>query len=125
MGAVDMEVGNGGSIRASNINGSLKAVSHSGDVVVRGAALNGAVLETNYGSVRFEGTVDPQGTYTMRTINGNIDLTLPANVAFQLAASVASGSVYNAFGSSIVGYGLRAQIMANITNGSVTVNRAA
>ncbi len=125
-GAMDMEVGNGGSIRASNVNGSLKAVSHSGDVVVRGAALNGAsILETNYGSVRFDGTIDPQGTYTMRTINGNIDLTLPNNAAFQLAASTGSGSVYDAFGSSIVGYGPRAQITANITNGSVTVNRAA
>jgi serine/threonine protein kinase len=125
-GSMDMEVGNGGSIRASNVKGSLKAISHSGDVVVREAALNGAsVLETNYGSVRFDGTIDPQGTYMMRTINGNIDLTFPGNAAFQLAASTGSGSVYNAFGSTIVGYGPRAQIMANITNGSVTVNRAA
>ena len=126
MGAVDMEVGNGGSIRASNINGSLKAVSHSGDVVVREAALQGAsILQTNYGSVRFDGTIDPQGSYTMRTINGNIDLTFPGNAAFQLAASTGSGSVYNAFGSTSVGYGPRAQIMANVTNGSVTVNRTA
>ena len=125
-GAMDMEVGNGGSIRASNINGSLKAVSHSGDVVVREGALNGvSILQTNYGSVRFNGTIDAQGSYTMRTINGNIDLTLPGNTAFQLAASTGSGSVYNAFGSSIVGYGSRAQIMANVTNGSVMVNRAA
>ncbi|HEY5002250.1 MAG TPA: protein kinase [Ktedonobacteraceae bacterium] len=126
VGPIDMEVGNGGSIRASNVDGSLKAISHSGDVVVREAALNGAsILETNYGSVHFDGTIDPQGTYTMKTINGNIDLTLPGNAAFQLAASVGSGSIYNAFGSTIVGYGPRAQIMANITNGSVTVNRAA
>jgi serine/threonine protein kinase len=125
-GPMDIEVGNGGSIRASNVEGSLKAISHSGDVVVREAALNGvSVLETNYGSVHFDGTIDPQGTYMMRTINGNIDLTFPGNAAFQLAASTGSGSVYNAFGSATVGYGLRAQIMANITNGTVTVNRAA
>ncbi len=124
-GSMAMEVGNGGSIRLNNVNGSLKAVSHSGDVIVRGAALNGAsVMETNYGSVRFEGSVDPQGTYTMRTISGNIDLTLPANTAFQLDASTGSGSVHNEFGSATVGYGPRAQIMATIGSGSVTVNRA-
>ena len=125
-GSTDMEVGNGGSIRARNVNGPLKAISHSGNVVVREAALNGtSVLETNYGSVRFDGTIDPQGTYMMKTINGNIDLTLPDNAAFQLAANTGSGNVNNAFGSTIVGYGPRAQIMANITNGSITVNRAA
>ena len=125
-GSVDMNVGNGGSIRASNVNGSIKAISHSGDVIVRAAALNGVSdLETNYGSIHFEGTIDPQGTYTMKTINGNINLTLPGNAAFQLTASVGSGTIYNTFGSTIVGYGPRAEIMANITNGSVTVNKAA
>lgn len=124
-GSMEMEVGNGGSIRVNNVNGTLTAVSHNGDVVVRGAVLNGSsILETNYGSVSFEGSIDPQGTYTMKTINGNVALTLPGNTAFQLAASVGSGSIYNAFGSSLVGNAPRAQIMVNIENGSVTVNRA-
>ncbi len=123
-GTMDMEVGNGGSIRASNVNGSMKAVSHNGDVVVNGAILNGAsMLETNYGSVRFTGTLDPQGSYIMRTINGNINLMLPGDAAFQLTGVVGSGTIYNAFGSAIVGDSPRAQIMANITNGSVTVNK--
>lgn len=124
-GTMDMEVGNGGSIRASNVNGSMKAISHSGDVVVNEAMLNGvSMLETNYGSVRFAGTIDPQGSYVMRTINGNINLTLPGDAAFQLTGSVGSGTIYNAFGSAIVGDGPRAQVMAAITNGSVTVNKA-
>ncbi len=125
MGVIVMEVGNGGSIRLNSISGSLKAVSHSGDVVVRGGTLNGAsTLETNYGSVRFEGSIDPQGSYTLKTINGNISLTLPVSAAFQLATSVKSGSVNNDFGNAVVGYAPRAQIMATIENGSVTVNKA-
>ncbi|MBA2392280.1 MAG: protein kinase [Ktedonobacteraceae bacterium] len=124
-GTMDMEVGNGGSIRASNVNGSMKAVSHNGDVVVNEAVLNGAsMLETNYGSVHFAGVIDPQGSYIMRTINGNINLTLPGDAAFQLTGVVGSGTIYNAFGTTIVGYGPRAQIMATIINGSVTVNKA-
>lgn len=89
------------------------------------AMLNGAsILETNYGSVRFAGTIDPQGSYVMRTINGNINLTLPGSAAFQLTGVVGSGTIYNAFGSTIVGSGPRAQITTTITNGSVTVNKA-
>jgi serine/threonine protein kinase len=125
VGSMVMEVGNGGSIRLNNVNGSLKAVSHSGDVVVSGAVLNGtSILETNYGSVRFEGSVDPQGTYTMKTLSGNVSLILPNNTAFQLATSVGSGSVQNDFGNTVVGYAPRAQITATIGSGSVTVNKA-
>jgi len=125
-GSMAMEVGNGGSIRLNNVNGSLKAVSHNGDVVVQGAALNGAsVMQTNYGSVQFEGSIDPQGTYSLKTISGNINLTLPDTAAFQLNAVIASGSVNNEFGNSTVGSGQLAQIMATVGSGSVTVNKAA
>ncbi len=124
-GSMVLEVGNGGSIRLNNVHGSLKAVSHNGDVVVRGAALSGtSVMETNYGSVLFDGSIDPQGTYTLKTISGNVNLTLPDNAAFQLEATTGSGSVSNEFGSDVVGYEPRAQIMATITNGSVTINKA-
>jgi DUF4097 and DUF4098 domain-containing protein YvlB len=124
-GTMTMAVGNGGSIRLKDVNGMLKAVSHSGDVVVGGAMLDGtSVMETNFGSVRLDGSIDPQGSYTMETISGNVNLTLPGNTAFQLDAHVGSGAVNNEFGSAIVGYGQRAQIMANVTNGSVTVDRA-
>ena len=81
-------------------------------------------METNYGSVRYAGSIDPQGTYTFKTINGNVNLTLPGNAAFQLQATTGSGSVNNEFGSALVGQGQRAQIMVNVTNGSVVVNRA-
>jgi serine/threonine protein kinase/DUF4097 and DUF4098 domain-containing protein YvlB len=115
-----------GSIRANNINGSLQAITQNGDVVVEGATLNGqSTLETTNGTVRFAGTIDPLGTYKMMTNRGNIDLTLPANAAFQLAASTHSGSIRNAFGTSIAGPAPRAPIMITIGNGgSITINKA-
>jgi DUF4097 and DUF4098 domain-containing protein YvlB len=116
-----------GSIRASNINGQLQAITQNGDVVVEGATLDGqSTLETTNGSVRFVGTIDPQGTCKMMTTRGNIDLTLPTNAAFQLDASTHSGSIHNAFGTTVTGTTPRASIMITIGNGgSITINKGA
>jgi hypothetical protein len=115
-----------GSIRVTGANGQLKATTHSGDVVVRGAMLSGqSALKTDSGSVRLEGALDGKGSYQLSTNSGDIDLTLPANAAFQLAATTGSGSVNNAFGSNSVGLLPRAQITASIGSGSVVVNKAA
>ncbi len=124
-GQATMEAGSG-SIRVTGVNGQLKATTSSGDVVVRGASLNGqSTLKTNSGSVRFEGALDRRGSYQLATNSGDIDLTLPGNAAFQLAATTGSGSVNNAFGSNLVGTTPRAQITATIGSGSVVVNKAA
>jgi DUF4097 and DUF4098 domain-containing protein YvlB len=120
-----MDAGSG-SIRATGVNGQLLATTRSGDVVIREATLSGqSALKTNSGSVRFEGALDPKGTYQMATNSGDIDLTLPANAAFQLAATTGSGSVNNAFGNNIVGTAPQAQITATIGSGSVIVDKAA
>ena len=124
-GQMVMEAGSG-SIRVNGVDGQLKATTSSGDVTVRQATLSGqSALKTNSGSVSFEGALDPKGTYQMATNSGNINLTLPANAAFQLAATTSSGSVNNAFGTTIVGALPRAQITATIGSGSVVVNKAA
>jgi DUF4097 and DUF4098 domain-containing protein YvlB len=125
-GQMQMESVNG-SIRATNINGQLQAATQNGDVVVGGATLDGqSTLETTNGSVHFEGTIDPQGTYKMMTNRGNIDLILPANAAFQLDARTYSGSIHNAFSNTVVGTAPQAPLMIDIGNGgSITINKAA
>lgn len=114
-----------GSINVNNVNGQLKAITQNGDVVVSGATLSGqSVLQTNYGSVRFAGAIDPRGTYIMATLSGDVDLTLPDDAAFQLAARTGSGSVQNAFGSNTTGNAPRAQVTITIGSGSITMNKA-
>ncbi len=124
-GPMTMDVSSG-SIRVDGVNGQLKATTSSGDVVVRAATLSGqSALKTNSGSVRFAGALDPKGSYQLATNSGDIDLTLPANAAFQLSATTGSGSINNAFGNNIVGTAPRAQITATIGSGSVVVDKAA
>ena len=118
--------GESGSVRISDVTGSLSATTQSGDVIAQDANLHGqSALKTTNGSVRFAGTLATQGSYTMETSSGDVDVMLPANAALQLNASTASGSVYNAFGSSITGGPSRAQLSATVMHGSVTIEKAA
>ena len=119
-GQVEMETVNG-SIRATTIAGQVQAITQNGDVILREATLNSqSTLKTTYGSVYFSGTIDPQGTYTLGTHSGNVNLTLPDNTPLQLHARTSSGSIYSEFAQSSNG----AQIIINVGSGSITARKA-
>lgn len=114
-----------GSIRLHKMSGQVDAQTWSGDVTVDSSALAGTSrLQTRSGSVRFSGSLDPRGTYTMQTTNGDVDLTLPADVAFLLQASTGSGTVQNDFGGNSTGSGSQAHLLLHTQNGSVTIVKA-
>jgi hypothetical protein len=123
-GQVKIQTQNG-SIRMNTINGQVQALTQNGDVIVRKAALKGqSILVTNNGSVRVDGSLAPNGSYKLKTIRGDINLSLPANAAFQLSAHTASGSVSNDFGASIVGAAPRSLVNLTIGGGgSISVNQ--
>ena len=115
-----------GSIKLQQITGELNAKTWSGDITVHTSAISGnSLLQTVNGSVRFDGSIDAHGSYTMQTTNGDVDLTLPADTAFSLEASTGSGSVQNAFGGGSVGGEPRAPLVLRTQNGSVAVVKAA
>ena len=115
-----------GSIKLQQITGELRAKTWSGDVIVHASTLSGAsLLQTVNGSVRFDGTLDPHSSSTMQTTNGDVDLSLPARMAFSLEASTGSGSIQNAFGTSSVGSEPRAALVLHTQNGSVAVIKTA
>jgi len=123
IGSMDMMTING-SIRADTIQGQLKATTQNGDIILRQATLSGqSSMKTKYGSVRFTGTFDPRGKYTLVTKFGDVELTLPTNTAFQLYANTRSGTVSNEFGNNTIGDAPYAQIIASTEGGSVRVNK--
>jgi hypothetical protein len=114
-----------GSIRLQKVSGQVNAQTWSGDVTVSASALAGTSrLQTQSGSVRFTGSLDPRGTYTMQTTNGDVDLTLPSNEAFLLQASTGSGTVQNDFGGNSTGSGPQAHLSLHTQNGSVMIVKA-
>lgn len=115
-----------GSIRMQQINGQVNATTFSGDVIANNVSLSGnSLLQTQNGSVRFSGSLNPRGTYKMQTTSGDVDLTLPGNAAFTLDASTGSGNVENAFGDTTIGTTPRAQLSLHTQNGSIAVVKGA
>lgn len=111
-----------GSLWMSQIKGQIEAKTFSGDVVARSTTLNGnTLLQTQNGSVRFDGSLDTNGSYHMQTTSGDVDLTLPANATFSLDASTGSGTVQNEFGASSVGNTPRPTLFLHTQNGSINV----
>lgn len=114
-----------GSIRVQHITGQLQATTASGDVTASDSALSGqSVLRTQNGSVRFSGSLDPRGSYTLQTTSGDVEATLSANAAFSLDAGTTSGTIQNAFGSITVGGMPRAQLSMHTQNGSIMLVKA-
>ncbi len=114
-----------GSIRLRQVSGQVNARTVSGDVIESASTLSGtSLLQTENGSVRFDGSLDPHGSYTMQTTSGDVDLTLPADTAFALDASTTSGTVQNAFGGSSTGVTPRARLSLHTQNGSIAIMKS-
>ena len=77
-----------GEIEANNINGSVTLAGVSGSAV--GHSLNGRVL------VSFA-RVDPQKPMSFSTLNGNIDVTFPADVRARVRIKSENGDVQSDF----------------------------
>lgn len=114
-----------GSIRLQQVYGQIDATTFSGDVIAQNSQLSGqSILQTQNGSVRFLGSLNPNGSYKMETTSGDVDLTLPNNAAFSLNASTGSGSIQNAFGEDVVGSTPRAPLLLHTQNGSIAIVQA-
>lgn len=114
-----------GSLKMQQVHGQVNAKTRSGDVTATDSALSGnSSLQTQNGSIRFDGSLDPNGTYKMQTTSGDVDLTLPGNTAFTLDASTGSGTIQNAFGDSTIGLTPRAQLSLRTQNGSIAIVKA-
>jgi len=89
-GAFHAETGSGDIRLDEKSSGDVLVHTGSGDVELRG--VNGSLLaETGSGEVRVTGTQN--GTWELRTHSGNVEIQLPANSAFDLDATTASGEV--------------------------------
>ena len=83
-----------GSISVQNIAGQITLHSDTGILQATQVTLRGkSRLKTNLGTITFDGSLDPAGSYELTTNLGTIDATLPATSAFDLAAKTDIGTV--------------------------------
>ncbi len=55
------------------------------------------MLKTDTGSVTFNGSIDPNGTYQFETNTGTVDVTLLGNSSFHVDATADTGSITSEF----------------------------
>ncbi len=77
-----------GQLEVSNVNGSITATGISGSLIA--TTVNGSVIVT------FK-TIDPKAPMAFSTLNGNVDITLPADAKANLKLKSDRGEVYSDF----------------------------
>jgi DUF4097 and DUF4098 domain-containing protein YvlB len=128
------ELVNGG-LEAEDLGGAVNASSVNGRIKVRGLS-GGARLSVVNGHLEaaFDRLDEPKDV-SLESVNGAIDLALPADASVTLDASTVSGSIDDDFGLPVTGqfvghklHGMlgdgRAQVRLSDVNGSIRIRRA-
>lgn len=129
-----------GSITADQVSGTLGAEAVSGSITLRRMTLRELHAKAMSGSIRFEGSIAPTGTYRLNAHSGTITMTLPANTGASLELETFSGRINTDFpltlqpGETGIRRGRRmeftlgsggARISASAFSGSINIRRGA
>jgi len=110
-----------GNISINNIHGDMVRahVSTSGDVELTGLRANQVIAESGMGNIFYDGELTG-GTYTFKSLSGDITIRIPASSSFNLVANGQAQSIdLNVFASpglSFVGDGRK--VYGNVDRGS-------
>ena len=88
-------------IRVNNMNGNVTLASIDNDVTVTNfngnvtlrKILGSALIDLFNGTIVGEVNLPLNGVINMKTLNGNIDLSVPASTSAELSATVSSGNI--------------------------------
>jgi DUF4097 and DUF4098 domain-containing protein YvlB len=95
-GRISIE-GTSTSIDVDGASGDLTAETVSGSIRIRRSALTGLRARTTSGTITYEGSFAPTGSYAMNTHSGSITMTLPANIGALLQLETFSGRISSDF----------------------------
>lgn len=88
---VDLSVGD---LTVSGVSGRLVAKVDTGSITLSGGTLaDGSQVQSNVGSITYQGALAPGADVSMQANTGSISLTLPADTATNLDASASVGSI--------------------------------
>ena len=111
-----------GTIEASQIKGSVDAETTSGRIELRDVSgaktVRAKVLS---GNIIYEGQVAPGAKITLEALSGGLELTLPANAAFELNAETFSGHVDSEFVITMSGKLSPKELRGVVNNGGATL----
>ena len=85
------------SIEAEDITGDVSAGTVSGHITLDGLKSSHVTAETVSGTVRYDGTIDPLGSYEFSSHSGSVHLVVPEGIGAELQLETFSGRISSAF----------------------------
>jgi len=120
-GDVDLKTVSG-DITLENMRGSIDFETVSGDVELR-AVSEAKVVKGNVlsGSIIYQGSINPDGRYNLKSHSGRVEMILPPDSAFDLEAKTFSGKVQSDFDITVSGKITKKQIQGVVNGGGAAV----
>jgi DUF4097 and DUF4098 domain-containing protein YvlB len=100
----------------------LRLESVSGDVEVSDASCERAELGTVSGDVRYNGTLAASGRYDFKSHSGDVVITIPGDVGFELEASSFSGGIESDFDLTVHSISRERKVSGVFGDGSAVIN---
>jgi hypothetical protein len=82
-----------GPIKVKNTSGQIVARTIEGDIQLTGVRSPRVEANSASGNVRFSGEILPSGSYTLKSISGRVEATLPSSADFKLRATSFRGGM--------------------------------
>jgi hypothetical protein len=102
-----------GDVEADTVSGSVKLLNISGANVVKGKTMSGSAI--------YLGDISPNGRYSLNAHSGKVEMTIPSDSAFDLTASVFSGSINTEFEVMMSGTLSKKKISGSVNGGGADV----
>jgi DUF4097 and DUF4098 domain-containing protein YvlB len=103
-----------GDVEADTVSGSVKLMGITGADVVKGKTMSGSVI--------YQGEINPNGRYSLNAHSGKVEMSIPAGSAFDLNASVFSGTIKTEFEVMMSGKLSKKKISGSVNGGGADVN---
>lgn len=120
-GRVDAETASG-EIRFLNVSGDVTAESAGGSIFFEGARATSVDVGTTGGRIRYEGTVDPKGTYSFGTYGGSIVVILPPGTPASLSLSSIHSSIMTNLGGEVQRFGSNKRNEVKVNGGGAVID---
>ncbi len=102
-----------GDIEAETVSGSVRMMGISGASVVKGKTMSGSVV--------YEGDIDSSGRYSLQVHSGKVEMSIPSGSAFDLEASVFSGSINTEFDVVVSGKLNKKNLRGTVNGGGADI----
>jgi len=103
-----------GSIDAETVSGGLDLREVSEAKVVKGKVLSGSIV--------YQGDINPEGRYKLKSHSGSIEMMLPADSSFEFEAETFSGTIKSDFKVTTTGVIKRTEMQGVVNEGGADVS---